>query len=110
MRAVVTAIAMVSALATTPATADDLGRLEGRQHGRAFWLNNQAWPNPQDPSPGQSKPPFTMTYTDGVAARLHLGSSRDFFAQKLGGVGAPAIVGTVDHGAGMLELRWRMGE
>ena len=100
MRAVVTAIAMVSALATTPATADDLGRLEGRQHGRAFWLNNQAWPNPQDPSHGQSKPPFTMTYTDG----------RDFFAQKLGGVGAPAIVGTVDHGAGMLELRWRMGE
>ena len=108
MRAVVTAIAMISALTTT-AAADDLGRLEGRQHGRAFWLN-QAWPNPQDPSPGPAKPPFTMTYTDGVAARLHLGSSRDFFAQKLGGAGAPALVGTVDHGAPSLELRWRLGE
>ena len=108
MRAVVTAIAMVSAL-TTAAAADELGRLEGRQHGRAFWLN-QAWPNPQDQSQGQTKPPFTMTYTDGVAARLHLGSSRDFFAQKLGGAGAPALVGTVDHGAPSLELRWRMGE
>jgi hypothetical protein len=101
---------MVWALATS-AVADDLGRLEGRQqHGRAFWLNNQAWPNPQDQSPGQTKPPFTMTYTDGVAARLHLGSSSDFFAEKLGGTGAPALVGTVNHGAGMLELRWRMGE
>ncbi len=109
MRAVVAAVGMVWALTTT-AAADDLGRFEGRQqHGRAFWLN-QAWPNPQDQSPGQTKPPFTMTYTDGVAARLHLGSSRDFFAEKLGGAGAPALVGTVDHGAGMLELRWRMGE
>jgi hypothetical protein len=109
MRAVVTATAIVSVLATS-AAADDLARLEGRQHGRAFWLNNQPWPNPRDQSPGQAKPPFTMTYTDGVAQRLHLGSSRDFFAQKLGGVGAPALVGTVDHGAGMLELRWRTGE
>jgi hypothetical protein len=105
---VVIAIAMVSAL-TTAASADDLARLEGRQHGRAFWLN-QAWPNPQDQTAGQPKPAFTMTYMDGVAARFHLGSSRDFFAQKLGSSGAPALVATVDHGAPSVELRWRLGE
>jgi hypothetical protein len=47
---------------------------------------------------------------DGVAARFHLGSSRDFFAQKLGSSGAPALVATVDHGAPSVELRWRLGE
>ena len=108
MRAVVTATVMVSALATS-AAADDLSRLEGRQHGRAFWLNNQAWPNPPDQVADQTKPKFTMTYTDGVASRFHRGDG-GLFSQKLGGVGAPALVGTVEHGAGMLKLRWRTGE
>jgi hypothetical protein len=110
MRTFFTATTIVLTFATS-AAADDLGRLGNRQqHGRAFWLSNQAWPNPQDQAPGQPKPKFTMTYTDGVAERLHLDGSRDLFAQKLGGEGGPALVGTMDHGAALLALRWRMGE
>jgi hypothetical protein len=109
MRTLFTATAMISMLSTV-AAADDLTRLENRQHGRAFWLNNQAWPNPQDQPAAQPKPKFTMTYTDGVASRFHTEEGSGFFAQRLGGAGAPALVGTVSHGAPVLELRWRMGE
>jgi hypothetical protein len=93
---------------TATAAADEVGRPDGH-HGRAFWLN-QAWPNPQDDASSQPKPKFTMTYTDGIASRFHGTDGGGFFAQKLGGSGAPALVGTVSHGAPVLELRWRMGE
>jgi hypothetical protein len=100
-------IAIVWALAT-PAEADDLSRIEGRQHGRAFWLSTPGWPTPPDEPDSHPKPKFTMTYTDGVAARLHLsGGNSDLFARKLGGWGTPAIVGTMDHGAALVALRWR---
>jgi hypothetical protein len=106
-------IAILWALATS-AAADEMGRPDGR-HGRAFWLNSQAWPNPPNPpdEPATASPPkprFTMTYTDGVASRLHHSEGGGLFSQKLGGVGAPALVGTVDHGAALLVLRWRSGE
>jgi hypothetical protein len=109
MRVYLTATAIVSVLSTA-AAADDLSRPESRQHGRAFWLNNQAWPDPLDQSAPQAKPKFTMTYTDGVASRFHTDDGGGLFAQRLGGAGAPALVGTVDHGAAVLQLRWRMGE
>ncbi len=103
------AVAIVWALTAT-AAADEPGRSDGR-HERAFWLSSQAWPNPQDDAAGQPKPKFTMTYTEGVASRFHSGDGGGgFFAQKLGGAGAPALVGTMSHGAPVLELRWRTGE
>jgi hypothetical protein len=107
------ALAILWAL-TASAAADELGRPEGH-HGRAFWLNSQAWPNPPNPqddtaTTSQPKPRFTMTYTDGVASRFHHSDGGGLFSQKLGGAGAPALVGTVDHGAALLVLRWRSGE
>ena len=101
------ALAILWALTAT-AAADEIGRSDGH-HGRAFWLN-QAWPNPQDDTNTAPKPKFTMTYTDGVASRFHGADGGGLFAQKLGGAGAPALVGTMSHGAPVLELRWRMGE
>ena len=96
---------------TTAAIADELGRSDARHGGRAFWLS-QAWPNPQqdDPAANQPKPRFTMTYTDGIASRFHHSDGGGLFSQKLGGPGTPALVGTVDHGAALLVLRWRSGD
>jgi hypothetical protein len=70
----------------------------------------------QPDSPDSAPPPkFTKTYVDGVVSRFSLGTSEhfDLFERKLGmslGIPAPSVVGTVDHGAAMLEMRWNPGE
>ena len=114
MRALIVALAV---LAVTPAVADDFrSQLDSRHQSRAFWLHDQVWPITRPES--SFKPPpqqFTKTYMDGVASRFSLGSGGHFnlFERKLGGaygIPAPAIVGTLDHGAAMVALHWRSGE
>jgi hypothetical protein len=110
---------VLALLVATPAVAEDFAaHFEGRHQHRAFWLNNtQGWPMTQPDSANNPapKPKFTKTYIDGVASRFTLGSGGhfDLFERKFAagyGVPAPAIVGTFDHGAAMLEMRWHPGE
>jgi hypothetical protein len=111
-------IVLLAMLAATPAVADDLtSHFDGRHQHRAFWLNNnQGWPATQPDSADNAPPPkFTKTYTAGVASRFSLGSGGhfDLFERKFGagyGIPAPALVGTFDHGAAMVEMRWHPGE
>ncbi len=107
MRKFFIAAAILSATAA-PAMADDFGR----HQGRAFWLNDQAWPNPQNPPVRRTAPKFTLTYTDAIAERLGVSGGRmDFFEHRLGsGETGPALVGTVDGGHALLALRWHPGE
>jgi hypothetical protein len=98
-------------LAATPAAADGFNLPSAQHHGRAFWLNDQAWPDPQAHPQKPPKAKFTTTYLDGVASRFGIGpGQKNIFEQKLGGEGAPAVGATVDHGAPMLTLRWNTGE
>jgi hypothetical protein len=114
MRALIVALAV---LAATPAVADDLrNQVDGRHQSRAFWMHNQGFPitgpvSSSKPIPQQ----FTKTYVEGIASRFSLGAGGHFdvFERKLGGaygLPAPAVVGTFDHGAAMVALRWRPGE
>ena len=107
-------IALGLSFTAGPAAADEL-LLPGRHHeGRAFWLNNQAWPNPRTESGAKlDAPKFTKTYMDGVASRFGAGSAHmDFFDRKLGGSGpfSPQLAGTVDGGGAKFVLRWHPGE
>ncbi|MEI9933026.1 MAG: hypothetical protein WDM89_21460 [Rhizomicrobium sp.] len=83
---------------------------------RAFWLNDQAWPITRPDSGTKPPPPkFTKTYMDGLASRFRVGTSGhfDLFERKVGedfGIPAPALVGTIDHGAAMVEMRWNPGQ
>ena len=114
MRGAIIALALLSA---TPALCDDLrSQFDGRHQSRAFWLHNQAWPITR---PGTSSktaaPAFTKTYIDGIASRIHVGPGGrvDLFESKLGsgsGMPSPAFVGSFDHGAAMVGLRWHPGE
>ena len=113
MRYVIFALVVVAA---SPATAGGLAMPGAQHHGRAFWLNDPVW---HDPQTNPAKPPkakFTTTYLDGVASRftaaagVGVGSHGDLFEHKLGGAYAPAFVATVDNGAPMLMLRWHPGE
>lgn len=108
MRCVIFALVVV---ASTPATAGGFSMPGSQHHGRAFWLNEQAWSAPK-PRSEKPKPKFTTTYLDGVASRFAAtaGSHGELFEQKLGGAYAPAFVATVDNGAPMLMLRWHPGE
>lgn len=114
MRGLIVALAL---LAVTPAVADDFrNQVDGRHQPRAFWMHNQGWPITGPVS--SSKPPqqkFTKTYMEGVASRFSLGAGGHFdvFERKLGGAygfPAPAVVGTFDHGAAIVALRWHPGE
>lgn len=114
MRALIVALAV---LAVTPAVADDLrSQMDGRHQSRAFWMHNQVWPITRpEPSLKEPQQQFTKTYLDGVASRFSLGSGGhfDLFERKLGGaygIPAPAVVGTFDHGAAIVALRWHSGE
>jgi hypothetical protein len=112
MRVVIFALVVVGA---TPAWAAGFSLPGVQHHGRAFWLNDQAWHDPQAHPAKAPKAKFTTTYLDGVAARFAAaagtgGGHGDLFEQKLGGAYAPAVVGTVDNGAPMLMLRWHPGE
>lgn len=101
-------------LAATPAVAGALSLPGASHHGRAFWMNDQVWHDPQAHPPKTQALRFTMTYLDGVASRFRLGPEghANLFEHKLGGsdVGVPALVGTVNDGAPMLMLRWNTGE
>ena len=81
-----------------------------QHHGRAFWLNDQTWHDPQAHPPKPPKAKFTTTYLDGVASRFGVGEHAELFAQKLGGRSGPAIGATFDHGAPMLTLHWNTNE
>jgi hypothetical protein len=106
-----TVIFVLVALATTPASAGGFTMPGLQHHGRAFWLNDQAWRDPQAHLAAAPKGKFTTTYLDGIASRFGAGTGHaDLFEQKLGGESAPAFVATVDHGAPMLMLRWHPGE
>lgn len=94
----------------TPALADAFAR---QPKDGAFWLNDQAWPDPQAHPVKPPAPRFTLTYTDGVASRLGVTDGRlDLFERRLNGPGesGPAFVGAVDHGAAEIRLRWNPGE
>ncbi len=113
------AIIALVVLWAAPAMADDLrNQIDDRHQHRAFWLNSQAWPaTPPDTAEDNApKPKFTKTYVDGVVSRFSLGGAGkhfDLFEQKIGkglGIPAPAVVGTFDHGAAMVEIRWNSGE
>jgi len=114
MRALIVALAV---LAVTPAVADDFrSQIDGRHQPRAFWLHDQGWPITRPESSFKAPPPkFTKTYVEGVASRFSLGSGGhfDLFERKLSGaygIPAPAVVGTFDHGAAIVALRWHPGE
>jgi hypothetical protein len=108
MRFVIFALGVIVA---TPAAAGGFTMPGVQHHGRAFWLNDQAWPDPQAHPAKPPKAKFTTTYLDGIASRFGIGADRmNVFEQKLGGAGGPAIGATVDHGAPMLTLRWNTGE
>lgn len=97
-------------LAATPATADGLILPGVQHHGRAFWLNDQAWHDPQAHPDKPPKARFTTTYLDGVASRFGVGSGHFDLFDKLDGESGPAVGATVDHGAPMLTLRWNTNE
>jgi hypothetical protein len=104
----------IGMLAATPVLAGGFSLPGTAHHGRAFWLNDQAWRDP-DAHPAKSPPPkFTTTYLDGVVSRFRLGTagSINVFERKLGGseVGTPALTGTVNDGAAKLSLTWHLGE
>jgi hypothetical protein len=112
-------IVVLAVLVATPAVADDLtSHFDGRrQQHRAFWLNNQAWPTTQPDTTNDTgpKPKFTKTYVDGVVSRFSFGTGGhfDLFERKFGGstgIPAPTVVGTFDHGAAMVEMRWNPGQ
>jgi hypothetical protein len=115
-------IVVLAVLVATPAVAEDFANhFDGRHHDqrRAFWLNSPqgAWPMTQPESADNPAPPpkFTKTYVDGVVSRFSLGASAhfDLFEQKLGqdlGIPAPSVVGTFDHGAAMVVMRWDSGQ
>jgi hypothetical protein len=108
MRFVVFALGV---MVSTSASAAGFFMPGTQHHGRAFWLNDQTWPDPQAHPPKQPKAKFTTTYLDGVASRFGVGGDHaELFGQKLGGASGPAIGATVDHGAPMLTLRWNSGE
>jgi hypothetical protein len=110
MRRLLLAVLIVPVL-SAPVLADDLGRIPGHAGHRAFWLDNQPWPNPQDSAAQRHKVrPFTLTYTDGVAQRLGMGGGgSDLFAHRLDGFGDPQLAGSVDGGP-KLMLRWHPGD
>ena len=98
-------------LAATPAWAEGFNLPGAVHHGRAFWLNDQAWHDPQAHPAKPPKAKFTTTYLDGVASRFGVGADHmNPLEQKLGGAGGPAVGATVDHGAPMLTLRWNTNE
>ncbi len=110
-RLLVIALALCSAAPS--ASAFDFSRQDfGRQkEGRAFWLRNQGWSNPQPQAGDVKQTRFTTTYTAGVARRFGLGGGHlDFFDGRLGGASGPAIAGTVEGGAAKLVLRWHPDE
>ena len=99
------------AVAATPASAGGFSLPGAEHHGRAFWLNDQTWRDPQAHPAKAPKAKFTTTYLDGVASRFGVGTGRaELFGQKLGGAAGPAVGATVDHGAPMLTLRWNTNE
>ena len=107
-------IALAVSLVAAPAAGGELGH---RKDKRAFWLEEQGWPNPQpQAAPSSAKrqtQEFTKTYMDGVARRFGAGSGHmDLFERKLGGDGglAPQLAGTVDGGGAKIVLRWHPGE
>lgn len=101
-------------VAASPAIAGGFNMPGAQHHGRAFWLNDQNWFDPQAHPKKAPKAKFTTTYLDGVASRFTAmagtGGHGDLFERKLGGAYAPAFVATVDQGAPMLMLRWHPGE
>jgi hypothetical protein len=111
MRAILAALVIVTAAGST-AFADSVpGQSSG---GRAFWLTDQAWPNPKD---DRAKPArdthYALNYTDELASRFGIKNGRaEFFNDKLGDPNepGPAIMGTVDHGAAKVVLRWHPDE
>jgi hypothetical protein len=112
MRTVIFALVVMVA---SPAVAGGLAMPGTQHHGRAFWLNDQSWHDPQAHPEKAPKAKFTTTYLDGVAARFSAAAGigeghGDLFERKLGGSYAPAFVATVDNGAPMLMLRWHPGE
>ena len=108
MRFVIFALVVVGA---TPASAGGFSLPGAEHHGRAFWLNDQTWRDPQAHPAKTPKAKFTTTYLDGVASRFGAGTGHaDLFQRKLGGAYGPAFVATVDNGAPMLMLRWHPGE
>ncbi len=111
----VLALALVFSAASAAAWAGDMDRtdrIDGHRHGRAFWLDNQAWPSPAAAKP--ANPRFTLTYTDGLAQRFGVGNGHtDLFSSTLDGSdepGVPTLQGTVDGGGPKLVLRWHPDE
>jgi len=111
MRYVIFALVVAAA---SPAMAGGFNMPGVQHHGRAFWLNDQSWPQVHPEKAPKAQ--FTTTYLDGVASRFSAAagtgesSHGDLFEHKLGGAYAPAFVATVDQGAPMLMLRWHPGE
>ena len=105
----VLAVAAAAVIASTPVWADSFSP---HSSARAFWLN-APWPADADRNARPAAPKFTKTYTDGLARRFGVGGGHlDFFERKLGpdGEAGPALVGTVDHGAPSIVLRWHPGD
>jgi hypothetical protein len=98
-------------LMSTSAIARGLSPYGDAGHGRAFWLNDQAWRDPKAHPEKPPRPKFPKTYLDGVASRFGPSDGRaDLFEHRLGGAWSPALVGAVDNGAAMIRLRWRSPE
>jgi len=105
------AIFALGVMVSTSASAAGFAMPGTQHHGRAFWLNDQTWPDPQAHPPKPPKAKFTTTYLDGIASRFGVGADHtNPLEQKLGGAAGPAVGATVDHGAPMLTLRWNTNE
>jgi hypothetical protein len=103
VKRVLAALLVLSASAV-PALGDEFGR------PRAFWLQDQAWPNPRREAETPA-PKFTKTYMDGIARRFGMVRGHmDVFEQKIGGASGPGLAATIDGGAAKLELRWHPDE
>jgi hypothetical protein len=101
--------------AATPAMAGGFNFPGNSHNSRAFWMNDQAWHDPQAHPPKPAPQKFTTTYLDGVAARFRLEGAfghGNLFERKLGGsdVGMPALSGTINDGAAKISLTWHLGE
>ncbi|HWA02618.1 MAG TPA: hypothetical protein VG819_03720 [Rhizomicrobium sp.] len=100
-------------LAATPAVAGNFNVPGTSHHGRAFWLNDRGWHDPQAHPPKEVRARFTTTYIDGLVSRFRIGGEGhvNLFERKLGGsdVGMPALTGTINDGAAKVSLTWHLG-
>ena len=102
-------LAAIVWLGAAPVMAADFSQPLNRHQHRDFWLDGSGRPLEHGSRPRSA---FTLTYTDGLAARLGVGGENsDLFSRRLGAAAvAPTLAGTFTGGHPALVLRWQTGQ